>query len=194
MAASWDKALLLAEGKVIAVEARAKYNQAQREGNTGRYFGLEPEEWLAASDAASLDRIFLVAPSSTGSSKLLGAASRYGNSVRARRLSSEPTTGPALVGTGATTNPSPKPAARVATTARVYAGERTRTSKGLAPHRDLNPARLPVPPRPRADRIDRRPRDGSRVAAGYEGGASGWNPASPPTAARSCLSGRKRTW
>src|SRR5207249_8891555 len=53
----------------------------------------------------------------------------------------------------ATTNPSPKPAARVATTARVYAGERTRTSKGLAPHRDLNPARLPVPPRPRPPRI-----------------------------------------
>src|SRR5436305_4869877 len=40
IAASWDKDLLLAEGKVIAVEARAKYNQAQREGNTGRYFGL----------------------------------------------------------------------------------------------------------------------------------------------------------
>jgi beta-glucosidase len=40
MAASWDKELLLAEGKVIAVEARAKYNHAQREGNTGRYFGL----------------------------------------------------------------------------------------------------------------------------------------------------------
>jgi hypothetical protein len=29
------------------------------------------------------------------------------------------------------------------------AGERSRTSKELAPHRDLNPARLPVPPRPR---------------------------------------------
>jgi beta-glucosidase len=41
MAASWDKELLLAEGKVIAVEARAKYNQAQREGNRGRYFGLD---------------------------------------------------------------------------------------------------------------------------------------------------------
>ena len=40
MAASWDKDLLLAEGKVIAVEGRAKYNQAQRERNTGRYFGL----------------------------------------------------------------------------------------------------------------------------------------------------------
>src|SRR5207249_9439118 len=31
----------------------------------------------------------------------------------------------------------------------VYAGERTRTSKGREPHRDLNPARLPIPPRPR---------------------------------------------
>src|SRR5256885_4071138 len=41
MAASWNKDLLRAEGKVIAVEARAKYNQAQREGNTRRYFGLD---------------------------------------------------------------------------------------------------------------------------------------------------------
>lgn len=30
-----------------------------------------------------------------------------------------------------------------------HAGERDRTSKGLTAHRDLNPARLPVPPRPR---------------------------------------------
>ena len=29
-----------------------------------------------------------------------------------------------------------------------HAGERTRTSKGLAAQRDLNPPRLPVPPRP----------------------------------------------
>src|SRR5438034_1348940 len=29
------------------------------------------------------------------------------------------------------------------------AGERTRTSKERQPHRDLNPARLPIPPRPR---------------------------------------------
>ena len=36
MAASWDKGLILAEGKTIAVEARAKYNQTEREGNTGR--------------------------------------------------------------------------------------------------------------------------------------------------------------
>ena len=40
MAASWDKELLHAEGKVIGIEGRAKYNQAQRERNTGRYFGL----------------------------------------------------------------------------------------------------------------------------------------------------------
>ena len=40
MAATWDKALLEAEGHVIGVEARAKYNQAQRDGNVDRYFGL----------------------------------------------------------------------------------------------------------------------------------------------------------
>jgi beta-glucosidase len=40
MAATWDKALLHAEGETISIEARAKYNRAQREGNTGRYFGL----------------------------------------------------------------------------------------------------------------------------------------------------------
>jgi beta-glucosidase len=40
MAATWDKDLLHAEGHVIGIEGRAKYNQAQREGNTGRYFGL----------------------------------------------------------------------------------------------------------------------------------------------------------
>ena len=40
MAATWDKDLIHAEGNVIGIEARAKYNQAQREGNHGRYFGL----------------------------------------------------------------------------------------------------------------------------------------------------------
>jgi beta-glucosidase len=40
MAATWDPDLLLAEGKVIAVEGRAKYNQAQRDRNYDRYFGL----------------------------------------------------------------------------------------------------------------------------------------------------------
>lgn len=40
MAAAWDKALIRAEGETIAIEARAKYNQAQKEGNSGRYFGL----------------------------------------------------------------------------------------------------------------------------------------------------------
>ena len=40
MAATWDKSLIHAEGETIAIEARAKYNQAQKEGNSGRYFGL----------------------------------------------------------------------------------------------------------------------------------------------------------
>jgi len=40
MAATWDRELLLAEGSTIAVEGRARYNQAQREGNHDRYFGL----------------------------------------------------------------------------------------------------------------------------------------------------------
>jgi len=40
MAATWDKELLLAEGNTIGVEGRARYNQAQREGNHDRYFGL----------------------------------------------------------------------------------------------------------------------------------------------------------
>jgi beta-glucosidase len=40
MAATWDKDLLHAEGNVIGVEGRAKYNEAQRRGNHGRYFGL----------------------------------------------------------------------------------------------------------------------------------------------------------
>ena len=40
MAATFDQDLLHSEGQVIGVEARAKYNEAQREGNAGRYFGL----------------------------------------------------------------------------------------------------------------------------------------------------------
>jgi beta-glucosidase len=40
MAATWDKSLLHAEGDTISIEARAKYNHALREENTGRYFGL----------------------------------------------------------------------------------------------------------------------------------------------------------
>ena len=40
MAATWDKDLLHAEGNVIGVEGRARYNEAQRQGNHDRYFGL----------------------------------------------------------------------------------------------------------------------------------------------------------
>jgi beta-glucosidase len=40
MAATWDTDLFRREGETIGVEARARYNQAQREGNTGRYYGL----------------------------------------------------------------------------------------------------------------------------------------------------------
>lgn len=40
MAATWNTDLLYDEGRVIGTEARARYNQAQREGNVDRYFGL----------------------------------------------------------------------------------------------------------------------------------------------------------
>ena len=40
MAATWDAPLLREEGETIGIEARARYNQAQRQGNTGRYYGL----------------------------------------------------------------------------------------------------------------------------------------------------------
>jgi beta-glucosidase len=40
MAATWDSDLVYQEGRVISTEARAKYNQAQREGNHSIYYGL----------------------------------------------------------------------------------------------------------------------------------------------------------
>ncbi|HEV2348628.1 MAG TPA: glycoside hydrolase family 3 C-terminal domain-containing protein [Terriglobia bacterium] len=40
MAATWDADLIHSEGRVIASEARAKYNQAQREKNYSIYYGL----------------------------------------------------------------------------------------------------------------------------------------------------------
>lgn len=40
MAATWDTGLIRQEGRVIATEARAKYNQAQRQDNHSIYFGL----------------------------------------------------------------------------------------------------------------------------------------------------------
>jgi beta-glucosidase len=40
MAASWNLALLHEAGVIISDEARAKYHQAQREGNHGQYYGL----------------------------------------------------------------------------------------------------------------------------------------------------------
>ena len=40
MAATWDPALVKQMGDVIALEARAKYNQAQREGNHRIFYGL----------------------------------------------------------------------------------------------------------------------------------------------------------
>jgi len=40
MAATFDKNLLHAEGRTIAIEGRAKYNQAQRQHNYDRYYGL----------------------------------------------------------------------------------------------------------------------------------------------------------
>jgi len=41
MAATWDPALVHQEGETIATEARAKYNQAQREDNHSIYYGLD---------------------------------------------------------------------------------------------------------------------------------------------------------
>ncbi|MGH9469071.1 MAG: glycoside hydrolase family 3 C-terminal domain-containing protein [Terriglobia bacterium] len=41
MAAAWNAHLSYQEGRVISTEARAKYNQAQREGNHSIYFGLD---------------------------------------------------------------------------------------------------------------------------------------------------------
>jgi hypothetical protein len=43
-------------------------------------------------------------------------------------------------------------AARAAGLPPANAGERTRTSKGPSPQRDLNPPRLPIPPRPRFEK------------------------------------------
>jgi len=40
MAATWDADLVHQEGRVISTEARAKYNQAQRDSNHNIYFGL----------------------------------------------------------------------------------------------------------------------------------------------------------
>ncbi|WP_294391094.1 glycoside hydrolase family 3 C-terminal domain-containing protein [uncultured Sphingomonas sp.] len=40
MASTWDKDLMKREGEIVAVEGRAKYNQAQRDKNYERYFGL----------------------------------------------------------------------------------------------------------------------------------------------------------
>ena len=40
MAATWDDPMVQRMGQVIATEARAKYNQAQREGNHGIFYGL----------------------------------------------------------------------------------------------------------------------------------------------------------
>ncbi|MGD0830261.1 MAG: glycoside hydrolase family 3 C-terminal domain-containing protein [Terracidiphilus sp.] len=40
MAATWDPSLVQSMGNVISTEARAKYNQAQREGNHRIFFGL----------------------------------------------------------------------------------------------------------------------------------------------------------
>jgi beta-glucosidase len=40
MAASWDARLVRREAEVIATETRAKYNQAQREGNHSIYYGI----------------------------------------------------------------------------------------------------------------------------------------------------------
>ena len=40
MAATWDARLVHHEAEVIATETRAKYNQAQREGNHSIYYGL----------------------------------------------------------------------------------------------------------------------------------------------------------
>jgi beta-glucosidase len=41
MAATWDRNLVFREGQTISTEARAKYNQAQREGNHSIFFGLD---------------------------------------------------------------------------------------------------------------------------------------------------------
>jgi len=39
MAATWDPAIVHKHGEIISTEARAKYNQAQREGNHRIFYG-----------------------------------------------------------------------------------------------------------------------------------------------------------
>ena len=41
MAATWDQVMVHQEGETIATEARAKFNQAQREGNHSIFYGLD---------------------------------------------------------------------------------------------------------------------------------------------------------
>ena len=41
MAATWDQVMIRQEGETIATEARAKFNQAQREANHSIYYGLD---------------------------------------------------------------------------------------------------------------------------------------------------------
>src|SRR5579862_5134883 len=41
MAATWDSSLIHSEGETIATEGRARYNQAQREGNHNIFFGID---------------------------------------------------------------------------------------------------------------------------------------------------------
>ena len=40
MAATWDRAMVTSMGNIISLEARSKYNQAQREGNHRIFYGL----------------------------------------------------------------------------------------------------------------------------------------------------------
>ena len=40
LAATWDTDLMHRVADTISTEARAKYNEAQRKGNYGRYYGL----------------------------------------------------------------------------------------------------------------------------------------------------------
>ena len=112
--------------------------------------GIEPPRTLRPTGTRKLSRVCRRRRARTLSDT---ASSKRRDEVRARGIEPprtlathrDPKTQPRL--------PAPQSAHavghRLFEASRRGAGERDRTSKDLAAHRDLNPARLPVPPRPR---------------------------------------------
>ena len=135
----------------VAVRSRPRSRRSRSQATSAR-----PGSWRIIISLAGIssggpsDELISVRSCSIRSALTPSNATTRASAIQA---SSDPGVRSSVLRGDGTANPAPVADRRAPTDRRDSsgdAGERTRTSTGLSPRRDLNPSRLPVPPHPRA--------------------------------------------